>query len=177
MLWTTWSRREDQFANFLATTPFTLQRCLAKLLDIFRCGFFYPNPNMLLQLIGYFDFPKLSSKTRGSELIFARDSKSSKILKWRTFYALLKAPSTSEQRSRRRIDFMMTGPFLWVARVIPWPPWRIFSVHKYSISTNTSTPIGKYEKTCIFRNLQNFHIFQKIRKLFPSQNVLYYIPI
>ena len=178
MFWTIWWRHEGQFANFLATTPFTLQRCLAELMDIFRCGFFCSNPKMLLQVIGYFDFPKLSSKTCESELLFARDSKVSKILKWRTFYAPLKEPSSLEQHSRGMVDFMIMGSFLWLAR-ITWPPQRIFSVHKYSISTNTSTPISNYEKTCIFRNLQNFHIFQKIRNLFPIQNrnVLYYIPI
>ena len=119
---TIWSRREDQFANFLATTPFTLHRCLAKLLDIFRCGFRRPNPKTLLEVIGYFDFPKISSKKHGSELIFAQDSEASKISKWWTFYAPLKSSSTSELRSRRRSDVMMTGSFLWLARVIPWPP-------------------------------------------------------
>ena len=177
MFWTIWWRREGWLANFLANTPLTLQGCLAELMDIFRCGFFCSNPKMLLQAVGYFDFPKLSSKTCESELLFARDSKVSKILKWRTFYAPLKEPSSLEQHSRRMVDFMRTGPFRWLARIIPWRPQRIFSVPKYSTSTNTSTPISKCEKTCIFRNLQNFHIFQKIRNLFPTQNVLYYIPI
>ena len=85
MFWTIWWKRKGQLANFLANTPFTLQRCLAELMDIFRCVFFCSNPKMLLEVIGYFDFPKLSSKTCESELLFARDSKVSKILKWRTF--------------------------------------------------------------------------------------------
>ena len=81
-VWTISLKREDKFSNFLAYTPFTLQRCLAKLLDIFRCGFRRSNPKTLLELTGYFDFPKLSSKKRGSELIFAHDSEASKISKW-----------------------------------------------------------------------------------------------
>ena len=64
-------------------------------------------------------FPKTFVKTRESELLFARDSKVSKILKWRTFYAPLKEPSSLEQHSRRMVDIMRTGPFRWLARIIP----------------------------------------------------------
>ena len=46
---------EDVYNNFVVfkrTNPYTLQRCLAELLDIFRWGLFYTNPKICMQSVG-----------------------------------------------------------------------------------------------------------------------------
>ena len=46
---------EDVIINFVVfkrTHPYTLQRCLAELLNIFRCGLLHPNPEICLQSVG-----------------------------------------------------------------------------------------------------------------------------